>query len=45
VIWVVVGYFFLGTGVNLASRSKAERSVMSAVAAVLCALCALVALS
>jgi hypothetical protein len=44
-IWVVVGYFFLGIGLNLASRSKPERSVMSPLSAVLCALCAVVALS
>jgi len=42
--WVVVAYFFLGIGMNLASRSKPERSVMSPVSAVLCALCALVAI-
>lgn len=44
-IWVAVAYFFLGIGLNLASRSKPERSVMSPVSAVLCALCAVVALS
>jgi hypothetical protein len=44
-IWVVVAYFFLGIGLNLASRSKPERSVMSPLSAVLCALCAVVALS
>jgi hypothetical protein len=43
VTWVVVAYFFLGIGLNLASRSKPERAVMSPVAAVLCALCAVVA--
>lgn len=43
--WVAVAYFFLGIGLNLASRSKPERSVMSPVSAVLCALCAVVALS
>jgi hypothetical protein len=41
--WIVVAYFFLGIGLNLASRSKTERAVMSPVAAVLCALCAVVA--
>jgi hypothetical protein len=41
--WIVVAYFFLGIGLNLASRSKPERAVMSPVAAVLCALCAVVA--
>jgi hypothetical protein len=43
--WVTVAYFFLGIGLNLASRSKPERSVMSPVSALLCALCAVVALS
>jgi len=42
--WVFVAYFFLGAGLNLASRSKPERSVMSPVSAVLCVLCAVVAL-
>jgi preprotein translocase subunit SecG len=42
--WIVVAYFFLGIGMNLASRSKPERAVMSPVAAVLCALCAVVAI-
>jgi hypothetical protein len=41
--WVFVAYFFLGTGLNLASRSKPERAVMSPVAAALCALCTVVA--
>lgn len=43
--WVVVAYFFLGIGVNMASRSKPERTVMSPLVAVLCALCAVVASS
>jgi hypothetical protein len=43
VTWIVVAYFFLGIGLNLASRSKPERAVMSPVAAVLCALSAVVA--
>ena len=43
-IWVVAGYFLLGIGMNLASKSKAERSVMPAVSAVLCVLCVVVAL-
>jgi len=43
--WIVVAYFFLGVGLNLVSRSKPERAVMSPVSAVLCALCALVATS
>lgn len=44
VAWVVVGWFFLGIGMNLASRSRPERAVMTPVAAVLCAACAVVAL-
>lgn len=43
--WVVVAYFFLGIGMNLASRSVPERAVMTPVAAVLCLLCAVVAVS
>lgn len=43
--WMVVAYFFLGIGLNLASRSKPERAVMTPVVAVLCALSAVVALS
>ncbi len=43
--WVVVAYLLLGAGLNLASRSKPERAVMSPVTAVLCALYAVVALS
>jgi len=43
--WVVVIYLLLGVGLNLASRSKPERAVMSPVTAVLCALFAVVALS
>ena len=43
--WVVVGYFFIGIGMNLASRSKSERAVMSPTVAVLCGLCAVVAAS
>ena len=42
--WVVVAYFLLGVGLNLASRSKPERAVMVPVSAVLCALCAVVAI-
>jgi hypothetical protein len=41
--WVVVAYFFVGIGMNLASQSKPERSLMAPVSAVLCALCALIA--
>ena len=43
--WVVVIYLLLGVGLNLASRSKPERAVMSPVTAVLCGLYAVVALS
>ena len=43
--WVVVGYFFIGMGMNLASRSKSERAVMTPTVAVLCGLCAVVAAS
>lgn len=43
--WVVVGYFFIGIGMNLASRSKSERAVMTPTVAVLCGLCAVVAAS
>ncbi len=43
--WVVVAYFFLGIGMNLASHSRPERVLMSPVAALLCALCAVVAVS
>jgi hypothetical protein len=42
--WVVVAYFLLGVGLNLASRSKPERAVMAPVSAVLCASCLVVAL-
>ena len=43
--WVVVGYFFIGIGMNLLSRNKSERAVMAPTAAVLCGLCAVVAAS
>ena len=43
--WVVAGYFFLGIAMNLASRSKPERMVMSPLSAVLCGLCVVVAAS
>lgn len=43
--WVVTGYFLVGIGVNLASRSRPERLLMSPVAAALCLLCAVVALT
>lgn len=41
--WVVVAYFLLGIGMNLASRSKPERALMAPVAALLCVLAAVVA--
>jgi hypothetical protein len=41
--WVAAGYFLLGVGLNLASRSRPERLLMSPTAAVLCVLCAVVA--
>ena len=44
-IWVVAGYFVLGIAMNLASKSKAERSVMPAVSALLGALCIVIAAS
>ena len=43
--WVVAGYFFLGIGVNLASRSRAERALMSPLVALLCVLAVIVAAS
>ena len=43
--WVVVGYLVIGIGTNLASRSNAERAVMTPTVAVLCGLCAVVAAS
>ena len=42
--WVVAGYFGLGIGLNLASRSPPERAVMSPIAAILCGLTVIVAL-
>ena len=42
--WAVAGYFGLGIGLNLASRSLPERAVMSPLAALLCALSVIVAL-
>jgi hypothetical protein len=44
-VWIVVAYFLLGVGLNLMSRSKPERAVMSPLSAVLCGLCAVVAAS
>ena len=43
--WVVAGYFLLGIGMNLASRSKPERAVMSPLVALLCGLTVVVAAS
>jgi hypothetical protein len=43
--WLVAGYFFLGIGMNLASRSKPEQAVMSPLVALLCGLCVVVAAS
>ena len=42
-IWVVAGFFLLGTAGNLASRSRSERLVMTPIALVLCALTVVVA--
>jgi len=42
--WVAAGYFVLGIGLNLASRSKPERIVMTPLCAVLGMLCGVVAL-
>ena len=44
-IWVLAGYFGLGVVVNLVSRSRPERFVMTPVAAVLCGCCLLIALA
>jgi hypothetical protein len=44
-IWVLTGYFGLGVVVNLISRSRPERLVMTPVAAVLCACCLVIALA
>ncbi len=44
-IWVTWGYFLLGVGMNLVSRSLPERITMTPVAALLCGLVFLVALS
>ena len=43
--WVVAGYFLLGIGMNLASRSQPERPVMAPLSAPLCGLCVVVAAS
>ena len=42
--WAAAGYFFLGILLNLASRSKPERIVMTPICAVLGILCGVVAL-
>jgi len=44
-IWVLTAYFGLGVVVNLVSRSRPERFVMTPVAAVLCACCLVIALA
>ena len=44
-MWVVTGYFLLGIGMNLASRSRPERLLMSPVCAVLFTLSCPVALA
>ena len=43
-IWVTAGYFLLGVGMNLISRSRPERITMTPVAVLLCVLTILVAL-
>lgn len=42
--WCVTGYFVLGIGLNLASRSTPERLVMTPLCALLAVLCGVVAL-
>jgi hypothetical protein len=42
--WVIAAYFFLGIWLNLASKSRAERAVMSPLSAVFSVLCVVVAL-
>ena len=44
-IWVLVGYFVLGIGLNSVSKSKPERWTMAPLCAVLAALTLIVALS
>ena len=41
--WIVTGYLVIGIGLNMASRSRAERAVMTPVAAVLAGLSLVVA--
>lgn len=43
--WVAAGYFFLGIGMNLASRSTSERALMTPLVALLCGLSIVVAAS
>ncbi len=43
-IWVLVGYFLLGVGMNAASRSRPERFVMTPVALLLAVACLFIAL-
>ena len=45
VTWVFAGYFGLNVAMNLASRSRMERAVMTPVAAIVAACFAIVALS
>lgn len=41
--WTIAGYFGLGIGLNLASRSRPERLVMSPIVALLCLLSVVIA--
>lgn len=41
--WVVAGYFLLGIGLHLASRSRRERAVMSPLVVLQCLLTTVVA--
>jgi len=41
--WAIAGYFLLGAGANLASRSRPERVLMTPLAVALCGLTAAVA--
>ncbi|SOE00969.1 hypothetical protein [Blastococcus haudaquaticus] len=43
-MWVLTGYFVLGVALNLASRSRPERMVMTPVALVLAICCLVLAL-
>ena len=44
-MWVLTGYFALGVALNLASRSRPERMVMTPVALVLAVCCLVLALN